>query len=75
MSNLGDATNVNPVIKFMPHTVNHGVHGGTNVSCNMLYAVSALKVRIAVCSISKGGAIYCVLYHHRRCDILCAVSA
>jgi hypothetical protein len=27
MSTLGDATDVNPVIKFLPHTVNHVAYG------------------------------------------------
>jgi paraquat-inducible protein B len=27
MSTLGDATDVNPVIKFLPHTVNHVTFG------------------------------------------------
>ena len=41
----------------------------------MLCAVSALEVQYAVCYISIGGAICCVLYQHRRCDMMCAVSA
>jgi hypothetical protein len=43
--------------------------------CDMLFAVSALGLRYAVCCISIEGAIFCLLYQHWRCDVLCVVSA
>ena len=45
------------------------------LECDILCAVSALKVRYAVYCVSIGGAVCCGLYQHRRCDMLCAVSA
>jgi hypothetical protein len=43
MSTLGDAANVNPVIKFLPHT------------CNVVW--QELDYRIDICRVTKGGHI------------------
>jgi len=41
----------------------------------MVWAISALELRYSMWCISIGGTIFCMLYQHWRCDILCAISA
>jgi hypothetical protein len=50
MSTLGDAADINPVIKFLPHGKSRGM-GGT-------YRVwKELDYRIDICRVTKGGHI------------------
>jgi hypothetical protein len=56
MSTLGDAADVNPVIKFLPHTLQHLVIAAINRQ--MLQRVGReLDNRIDICRITKGGHI------------------
>jgi hypothetical protein len=51
MSTLGDATDVNPVIKFLPHTLQQYLAVGSS-DC-----LHELDYRIDICCVTKGGHI------------------
>jgi hypothetical protein len=72
MSTLGDAADVNPIIKFLPHTVNHVppmprdlpqlqqriMEAVAAIDRQMLQRVwQELDYRIDICRITKGGHI------------------
>jgi hypothetical protein len=73
MSTLGDAADINPVIKFLPHTSQHlaadssdclhdpvksrGIKG-TCPLCHVIYRVwQEFDYRIDICRVTKGGNI------------------
>jgi hypothetical protein len=56
MSTLGDAADVNPVIKFLPHTLQH--LAVTAIDRPMLQCVwQELDYRIDICCVTKSGHI------------------
>jgi hypothetical protein len=51
MSTLGDAADINPVMNFLPQTVNH-------VACHVIYRVwQELDYRIDICRVTESGHI------------------
>jgi hypothetical protein len=58
-STLGDAADVNLLIKFLPHTVNHVAQKASTCHlCHVIYHVwQELDYRIDICRITKGGHI------------------
>jgi hypothetical protein len=56
MSTLGDAADVNPVIKFLPHTLQHLAVAA--IDRQMLQRVwEELYCMIDICRVTKGGQI------------------
>jgi hypothetical protein len=59
MSTLGDAADVNPVIKFLPHGKSRGIGACVHVPlCHMIYRVwQELDYSIDICRVIKCGHI------------------
>jgi hypothetical protein len=56
MSTIGDAADVNPVIKFLPHTLQHLAVDSSD--CHVIYRVwQERDYRIDICRVTKGGHI------------------